>query len=151
MTSKSKDATEEQPKTKKPNNFAAALGAAINQVAETATEMRTSSGSRRGHDNRKKRPCDNVSAPAPGSSGARGRHPTEDSIVVDVVDLQDLVVQSAERVARRIVGETASSFSLATKTAVSMMTEYAAAGTFINDNTQIRFPSVSRVLFHPFT
>lgn len=128
------------------NDFAAALGAAINQVAATATRTSGSAQeNRRKSDSIKKRPANNgvvATTSVPGST--IHRYSTSDRpILVNVVELQEMVVRTAEQTVRQIVGETALSPSLTANVAVSMMTGYAAAGQFVNNNSQLQFPSVS--------
>lgn len=137
-------------KAEEPNGFAAALGAAINQVATTAT--RTNSGSapehRRKSDNIKKRPSVKPTTISPvADSSIQKKSLPEGPILVNVAELQDMVARTAERVVRQVIGETPLAASLMTKTAVSMMTGYATTGSFVNDNTQMQFPSVRRRCF----
>lgn len=67
--------------------------------------------------------------------------PNQVPISVSVADLQDMVVKTADRVVRQIVGDAPHTL-LTSRAAVSMMTGYAASGQFINNNTQLQFPSV---------
>jgi hypothetical protein len=53
-----------------------------------------------------------------------------------------MITNAAEQVAKKIVEDCSSAVSLATKTAVTMMTSYAATGKFAQGNTHMEFPSV---------
>lgn len=77
------------------------------------------------------------------SHGGQSRHqnPQQAPILVNVTDLQDMVVKTADRIVREMIGDVPNVL-LAAHAAVSMMTGYAAHGQFMNSNTQLQFPSV---------
>lgn len=162
-----------KPREAERDSFAASLGAAINEVAKSATRTMKNRQHRKGDiEEVKKRPSGDfasmqqqlvvkptVREKSPPSSIskrsvlARGEdlpdttsQSSKGPILVNVADLQDMITNAAEQVARKIVEDTSSTASLATKTAVAMMTSFAAAGKFVNSNTQMEFPSVCPTL-----
>jgi hypothetical protein len=142
-------------KSEEPNAFATSLGAAINQAATTATRSAVrSSEPRPRSESVKPRPKGTIlqTAPPPqatassSSYGGQSRHrvPQPSPILVNVADLQDMVVKTADRVVREMVGHVPNVL-LAAHAAVSMMTGYAAHGQFMNNNTRLQFASVSLI------
>jgi len=141
-----------EPKEEKTPSFADSLGAAINQVRQGATEVWTKGGPSSTHDDRRRSESTTTKMAAPSkmasSTGSTGQvqMPVQDHIpiLVNVADLQDMVVKTAERVVRQLVGDMPHTLST-THTAVSLMTGYAASGQFMNNNMQLLFPSVCSV------
>jgi hypothetical protein len=158
----------------KTGDFAAALGAAINQAAESANRSMKGRKHRKGdvEEVKNTRPGgDSISMrqfviksseeKSPSSSSLKkpalvnsadlkdtAPLSLEGPILVNVADLQDIITNAAEQVAKKIVDGNSSTIALATKTAVTMMTNYAATGKFVQGNTHIEFPSVR--LKNPF-
>lgn len=138
-----------ESKKKGTQSFADSLGAAINQARQGATEVQTngSSSSILDHSRRHESTTETAAAPSKMASltshNSQVKTPTQNQvpISVSVADLQDMVVKTADRVVRQIVGD-APHMLLTSRAAVSMMTGYAASGQFINNNTQLQFPSV---------
>ncbi|KAF5358337.1 hypothetical protein D9756_001403 [Leucocoprinus leucothites] len=146
-----------KPKESESQTFADSLGAAINQVRDGATKVRPSGSSSSVQDSRRKnesvkpaRPVGVSAPPPPGitssisySSQTKQQQNTQAPILVNVTDLQDMVVKTADRVVRQMVGDVPN-LLLAAHAAVSMMTGYAASGQFMNNNTQLQFPSMNQ-------
>ncbi|KAJ3568645.1 hypothetical protein NP233_g5586 [Leucocoprinus birnbaumii] len=141
----------EKGKGKEETTFADSLGAAINQVREGATKVMRPSGSlselRRKTESMRPARAVNPFVPPPprtassSSHNSQTRQASQAPIVVDVAQLQDMVVKTADSVVRQLCGEVPG-ILLAAHAAVSMMTGYAAAGQFTNNNTQLQFPSM---------
>lgn len=152
----------------KPDNFPASLETAINQAAESATRTMKERKHRKGdvEEVKKKRSSgDSTSMQQSVMKAIKEQSPSSSSlkkpvlvngadlqdmasslpdgpILVNVADLQDMITNAAEQVAKKIVEDCSSAVSLATKTAVTMMTSYAATGKFAQGNTHMEFPSV---------
>jgi len=129
-------------------SFADSLGAVINQARQGATEVWTSGGPST-HGYRRRNESTNTEMTAPSkmaSSTGQVQMPVQDQapILVNVADLQDVIVKTADQVVRQLVGDTPPTL-LTAHTAVSMMTGYAASGQFLNNNMQLLFPSVCSV------
>jgi len=138
-----------EPKEEKTPSFADSLGAAINQVRQGATEVWTKGGPSSTHDDRRRSESSTTEMAAPSkmaSSTGQIQMPVQDHvpILVNVADLQDMVVKTAEQVVRQLVGDIPHTLST-THAAVSIMTGYAASGQFMNNNMQLLFPSVCSV------
>jgi len=130
-------------------SFADSLGAAINQVRQGATKVRTSSGPSSTHDYRRRSEpttAEMVAPPKMASSTGQVQMPVQNQvpILVNVADLQDMVTRTVERVVRQLVGDKPH-LLLSTHAGVSTMTAYAASSQFMNNNMQLLFPSVCSV------
>ncbi|KXN92231.1 hypothetical protein AN958_08684 [Leucoagaricus sp. SymC.cos] len=136
----------EPSSSNEPNAFALSLGAAINQVAETATKTRPSGVNqdhRRKHELAKSRPGDSTALgplEIASSTSQQFKQAPQTPILVNASELQDMIVQTTDRVVRQMIGSVPHAL-LAAHAAVSMMSGYAAAGQFVNHFAEASTPS----------